>query len=291
MASDFQFIPWKRPALMRLGSGAPVGGRLQGALQLKVTETRDGAAIGSPPQPAPFAFVGPRDVAELVPAAVLRTALQHKIGPYAPELPHTSDYEMWMRCALHSNIGFIRAVQGYYRLHGSNMSTAYHADPIRDWREAMQAVKKFVADAGDRVAAPDKLLGISRRRCIEGALAAAHRCFEMGDKEGEKTYLDFVADQDCSLSNFPAGRTLRLKQQLGLRGYRLLKPVLDFARDSGVSRPNVPRDPKLFGEWPTASSSSTAPSAGGQILHSENRPRGADPRPKTRHLGAFGMIS
>jgi hypothetical protein len=113
----------------------------------------------------------------------------------------------------------------------------------------------------------------------------------MGDKEGEKTYLDFVADQDSSLSNFPAGRTLRLKQQLGLRGYRLLKPVLDFARDSGVSRPNVPRDPKLFGEWPTASSSSTVRSAGGQIRHSENRPRGADPRPKTRHLGAFGMIS
>ena len=74
---------------------------------------------------------------------MLRTALQHKIGPYAPELPHTSDYEMWMRCALHSNIGFIRAVQGYYRLHGSNMSTAYHADPMRDWREAMHAVEKI----------------------------------------------------------------------------------------------------------------------------------------------------
>jgi hypothetical protein len=28
------------------------------------------------------------------------------------------------------------------------MSTAYHADPIRDWREVMHAVEKFVADAG-----------------------------------------------------------------------------------------------------------------------------------------------
>ena len=189
------------------------------------------------------------------------TALQHKIGPYAPELPHTSDYEMWMRCALHSNIGFIRAVQGYYRLHGSNMSTTYHADPVRDWREAMRAVEKFVADAGDLVAAPDQLLDLSRRRCVEDALVGAHRCFDVGDKDGEKAYLDFVADQGCSLPDFPAGRTLRLKRQLGLRGYRLLKPVVDFARGAGVSRPNVPRDPRLFGDWPTASSSSTARSA------------------------------
>jgi hypothetical protein len=83
----------------------------------------------------------------------------------------------------------------------------------------------------------------------------------VGDKDGTKAYLDFVADQGCSLSNFPAGKTLRLKQQLGLRGYRLLKPVVDFARGSGVSRPNVPRDPKLFGEWPTVSNSPTARSA------------------------------
>ena len=81
MASDFKFIPWKRPAVMRLGSGAPVGGRLQGALQLKVTETRDGAAIGSTTQAAPFAFVGPRDIAELVAAAVLRTAPTPGDGP------------------------------------------------------------------------------------------------------------------------------------------------------------------------------------------------------------------
>lgn len=195
------------------------------------------------------------------PAAVLRTALQHKIGPYAPELPHTSDYEMWMRCALHSNIGFIRAVQGYYRVHASNMSSAYHVNPMDDWREAMRAVEKFVADAGDLVAAPDQLLDLSRRRCVEDALVGAHRCFDVGDKDGEKAYLDFVADQGCSLSDFPAGRTLRLKRQLGLRGYRLLKPVVDFARGAGVSRPNVPRDPRLFGDWPTASSSSTARSA------------------------------
>jgi glycosyltransferase involved in cell wall biosynthesis len=188
------------------------------------------------------------------PAAVLRTALQHKIGPYAPELPHTSDYEMWMRCALHSNIGFIRAVQGYYRWHGSNMSTAYYADRMRDLREVMHAVEKVVADAGDRVAAPDQLLSLSRRRCAEGALIAAHGCFDVGDKDGVKAYLDLVAEQGCSLSNFTAGKTLRLKQQLGLGGYRLLKPVVDFARGFG-SRPNVPRGFKLIGEWPEPRSS------------------------------------
>jgi len=34
------------------------------------------------------------------PGGVRRTALHHKISAYAPELPHTSDHEMWMRCAL-----------------------------------------------------------------------------------------------------------------------------------------------------------------------------------------------
>lgn len=56
------------------------------------------------------------------PEAVIRTSVLHSIGYYRSDLPHTADFEMWMRAATVSDIGFIvGADQAYYRLHDHNM--------------------------------------------------------------------------------------------------------------------------------------------------------------------------
>src|SRR4051794_626994 len=58
------------------------------------------------------------------PEVVVRTSVQHAIGGYLPELPHTGDAEMWMRFAAHADVAYIRgADQAYYRTHGQNMTT------------------------------------------------------------------------------------------------------------------------------------------------------------------------
>jgi GT2 family glycosyltransferase len=56
------------------------------------------------------------------PEAVIRTTLMHEIGYYRPDLPHAGDFEMWMRAATVSRIGYVAgADQAYYRSHGSSM--------------------------------------------------------------------------------------------------------------------------------------------------------------------------
>jgi hypothetical protein len=57
------------------------------------------------------------------PEVVVRTSVQHKVGGYRPELPHTGDAEMWMRFAVHSDVAYVKGVdQAFYRIHGSQMS-------------------------------------------------------------------------------------------------------------------------------------------------------------------------
>jgi glycosyltransferase involved in cell wall biosynthesis len=59
------------------------------------------------------------------PEVVTRTKLQHQVGGYRPELPHTGDLEMWMRFAARSQVGILDADQAWYRIHPRNMHKQY----------------------------------------------------------------------------------------------------------------------------------------------------------------------
>lgn len=62
------------------------------------------------------------------PTALVRTALQKRLGGYRPDLPHSGDMEMWLRFAAHSSVGQLYSYQAVYRRHGGNMSLAYTSD-------------------------------------------------------------------------------------------------------------------------------------------------------------------
>ena len=51
------------------------------------------------------------------PTAVVRTELQHSLGGYRSDFPHTGDVEMWMRFATRGMVGVLRAVQGLSLIH------------------------------------------------------------------------------------------------------------------------------------------------------------------------------
>ena len=53
----------------------------------------------------------------------MRTSLLHQFGYYRADLPHAGDFEMWLRTAAASNIGYLVGVdQAYYRQHAVNMN-------------------------------------------------------------------------------------------------------------------------------------------------------------------------
>ena len=56
------------------------------------------------------------------PEVVLRTELQHRIGGYRNDLPHSGDMEMWMRAGALADVGRVNgADQAYYRVHRESM--------------------------------------------------------------------------------------------------------------------------------------------------------------------------
>jgi glycosyltransferase involved in cell wall biosynthesis len=202
------------------------------------------------------------------PTAVLRTALQHKIGRYNPDLPHTSDYEMWMRCALHGDVGFVHAVQGYYRVHGAAMSAQYLALPIRDMVQCHRAVTTLLANAGDRVQSPQRLLKKSRQSRTGSALYHAHARFDAGDIEGVKALVASAAEAGFDVFGTSSGLRLKAGLLAGPRVYRTLMAGADILRGRKRRSPPGPptadpdRDEQatIFGGWPqSARDRETAP--------------------------------
>ena len=56
------------------------------------------------------------------PEAILRTGVLREIGGYHAHLPHAADFELWMRAATVSDVGYlVGADQAYYRNHANNM--------------------------------------------------------------------------------------------------------------------------------------------------------------------------
>lgn len=64
------------------------------------------------------------------PTAFVRTALLKRTGGYRPDLPHSGDFEMWLRLASCASVGFIKSSLAVYRRHSSNMSLGYSNENI-----------------------------------------------------------------------------------------------------------------------------------------------------------------
>jgi glycosyltransferase involved in cell wall biosynthesis len=90
--------------------------------------------------------------------AVVRGVVQKKVGGYCPQLPHSGDLEMWLRCAAQGDVGEIRAVQGYSRMHGANMRDAYYGPQVlRDYRQRQEAFSYFFQNHRGLIADADQL--------------------------------------------------------------------------------------------------------------------------------------
>lgn len=56
------------------------------------------------------------------PEAVVRTAVQHQVGYYRTDLPHSGDLEMWLRIASTADVGRVSGPdQAFRRVHGESM--------------------------------------------------------------------------------------------------------------------------------------------------------------------------
>ncbi len=120
----------------------------------------------------------------LVPAsgAIVRTALQQRLGGYVPELPHAGDLEMWLRLAAHADVGELRAPTALTRLHATNMRHAYYADRmIGDYRQRALVFRLFFEQQAKHLPGAEALARSAKRTLATEVLVASDRCFDKED--------------------------------------------------------------------------------------------------------------
>ena len=72
---------------------------------------------------------------------LVRRRCHDELGLYDLELPHSGDWELWLRLATRYSVGYIAEPLYAYRIHGQNMSVARHS-PSRANREIKLAIEK-----------------------------------------------------------------------------------------------------------------------------------------------------
>jgi glycosyltransferase involved in cell wall biosynthesis len=89
--------------------------------------------------------------------AMLRTELATELGPYTPELPHSGDWDMWLRAAARGNVGYVAAALYAYRLHRSNM---FHTrmEPGHETLQVVRTVERAYASLP--ADAPSEVIGL-----------------------------------------------------------------------------------------------------------------------------------
>jgi hypothetical protein len=115
------------------------------------------------------------------PEVVMRTAVLHAAGKYKPELPHGSDFEMWLRLATLADVGRVNgAHQGYYRIHPQSMQRAINNICLRDLQVAGEIFTQLFAEAGSGLSDTTALARTSRRAVAAHALDHACRAYDEG---------------------------------------------------------------------------------------------------------------
>jgi hypothetical protein len=115
------------------------------------------------------------------PEVVMRTSVQHRIGGYTAELPHSGDMEMWLRAAAVSDIGRIRGVdQACYRTHPLSMQGTVHAGLLFDLKGRYEAFQSaFIKEAGGLRDA-ERLLAEAKCALARTAIRKAYQSIKCG---------------------------------------------------------------------------------------------------------------
>jgi hypothetical protein len=115
------------------------------------------------------------------PEAVIRLSALREVGPYDKKLPHTSDFEMWMRLAAHYDVGRVNgAYQGFYREHPASMSRTIHHGLLTDVSERARAVDTLLSECSTLLPEVNRMSDIAHRALAREALSHAISTYTTG---------------------------------------------------------------------------------------------------------------
>jgi glycosyltransferase involved in cell wall biosynthesis len=141
----------------------------------------------------------------MCPEVVMRASVQRSVGLYRHELPHSGDFEMWLRAASVGDVGRVNGPdQAYYRVHGASMQRTVYRGLLTDMRGRRDAFDAVLARDPEDVAA-QRLNEIACRSLASEALRHAARTFDHSPAHRE------LIDEYIAFANetFPAAHQLR----------------------------------------------------------------------------------
>jgi glycosyltransferase involved in cell wall biosynthesis len=128
------------------------------------------------------------------PETVMRTSVLHEIGYYRAALPHAADFELWMRAAAVSDIGYVAgADQAYYRVHATNMHRSSF-DMTADLAQRLRCFDTIFQDGPASLRNEIKLRDMAHRTLAREGLRRAISVYLQGvsDDELVDRYADFA---------------------------------------------------------------------------------------------------
>ena len=147
------------------------------------------------------------------PEVIVRTRLQRELGGYREELPHVGDQEMWMRFAVHAEVGILDADQAFYRVHDHNMHQMYKR--LHGVEQSKVFFDTLLHHCEHRIAGRERLQDLAAvaivyypPRIANYALSEAYSAFCESDVQGCRELIDY-AIRSC-----PNSRTWKLYRRL-----------------------------------------------------------------------------
>lgn len=154
------------------------------------------------------------------PGTVVRASVHRDVGGYDPALPHAGDFEMWLRVAAVSDVGFIRGVaQGLYRTHVASMSHGVYQVALADIRQRRLVFESVEAKCPEGLERAGILPTRTRARLAAQTLWRACRAYEKGivDTSPVAEFIEFAGETYPDYRSLGAYRALRRRQRLGER--------------------------------------------------------------------------
>jgi glycosyltransferase involved in cell wall biosynthesis len=116
------------------------------------------------------------------PEVVVRTNLQHKLGGYRPELPHSGDHEMWMRFAVHASVGeILETDQAFYRIHRQSMSAHQFSMAYKDFQQKRAAFDSIFQNYSELIPDWERLRKMADRNLASDALWTVLKAIYRGE--------------------------------------------------------------------------------------------------------------
>ncbi len=119
----------------------------------------------------------------------MRNSVQQAIGGYNAALPHSGDFEMWLRAAAVADVGRVNGpCQAFYRVHASSMQRTTYAGHVTDLEGRRAAFASVLLSSTDPIASGPALYAEACRALAVDALdrACADHDYGMATPDGDR---------------------------------------------------------------------------------------------------------